>query len=532
MVKETLETQPSVPAGVLASHAGSALLELACHEANVVEETTAAAERIAAFMSPTPLELSGALSNRVGCKVLLKRDDLTPIHTFKGRGAYNAIAQLDDDHFVTASAGNHAQGVALSAQLQGKTATIVMPTTTPEKKVQAVQALGAQVELVGATFDDAYAHSQAIQAETGARYVHPFDDSDVITGQATIALEILGQSSEVTHIFVPVGGGGLLAGVAQYVHATRPEVTIVGVEPEDSNAMARSVYAGERVTLDHVGIFADGVAVKQVGELPYEIVSRYKPEFITVSDDEICVALAGFVEEKRASLEPAGALGIAGIVKYAQAHGLLSGSVAVAICSGANIDNNRLLHVLKRAESASGRMALLRVELAERPGALHQLCSSVVSGHNITQFEYRKADTTKANIMIGLRVADAQDTKTIQKHLVEEGYSHRDLTNNQAILEHGTQLVGLAPDFSTETFYSVEFADRPGALLELLEHLGDRWNISMFHYGGSAGDTGRVLIGFEHADTAALEEVLKAHTSSFMDANMAVAEMFGQSLPQ
>ncbi len=496
----------------------------------IVETTVAAAERLQQIMEPTPLELSDRLSCQLGIRVLYKREDQTRVHSFKQRGAYNRMAQLDEEQrargVIAASAGNHAQGVAMSAQELDMQATIVMSKTTASSKVEAVRSWGAHVVLHGDDFDEAYRHSLELQEESGATYIHPFDDPEVIAGQGVIALEILEQNPDVTHIFVPVGGGGLLAGIVNYVTTVRPDVTVVGVEPKASNAMCRSLAADERVVLDNVGIFADGVAVKQVGKRTYEA-AKQADAVIAVSEDELCQALASFVQEKKSSLETAGALGIAGLLQYAQTHGMPKDSTAAVICSGANIDNSRLLHVLERAERASSHNALLKIELNERPGALLELCREVINGHNITQFMYRRNTQDVANISIGLSVVSEEDRHKIFSSLQKHQYAYADLSRNELVREHGFQTNGYLPDIDQEAFYALEFADRPGALLELLEALGDQWNISMFHYGGSAGDVGRVLIGFEQPNKEQLEQLLKAHTNSFEPADHAVSEMLG-----
>lgn len=497
---------------------------------SIITTTSAAAERLSNIMEPTALEYSDSLSAQLGVTVLYKREDQTPVHSFKLRGAYNLIAQLDHDArqrgVIAASAGNHAQGVALSAQHLGIEATIVMPKTTPSNKVAAVRSFGATVELAGNNFDEAYQHSLQLQEASGATYIHPFDDPEVIAGQGVIGLEILEQNPEITHIFVPVGGGGLLAGITNYVKAIRPDIAVVGVEPEASNAMGRSLLAEKRVTLDGVGIFVDGVAVKQVGEHTYEA-AQQADAVISVSEDELCQALASFVQEKKSSLETAGALGIAGLLQYTRNERMPEGSTAVVICSGANIDNSRLLHVLERAERLSSRNALLRITLDEQPGALLKLCKEVINGHNITQFMYRKSDDRVANISIGLSISGEPDREQIYDNLRAHDYSYTDLSHNELVREHGLQASGDVPDRDKEAFYSLEFADRPGALLELLEALGTQWNISMFNYGGSAGDVGRVLIGFEQPERIQLEQLLKVHTSNVDRADADVVEMLG-----
>jgi len=524
---------------VVTTHAGSAgyapEFPMEQHTGSTQEDfaaqVEAAARQIEAIVPPTPLHKSVGLTSEVGSEVLLKRDDLTAVHTFKLRGAASKILAMSSEEqsrgVIAASAGNHAQGVAYTAQMLDIEATIVMPTTTPEQKVTAVSDLGAHVVLHGASYSDAYDRSLLIQAGTGATYVHPFDDPTVITGQATLALEILGARPDVTHIFVPVGGGGLLAGTVKLVKDINPLVKVIGVEPTESSMMTQSLEANELLEATHVGGFSDGVAVKKVGVHTFEA-AKLADGMITVDDDDICVALAGFVLEQRSVLETAGALGIAGLKKYARLIGLTRNSVSVAICSGANIDNSRLLHALKQAERAADKEALLRVVLPEQPGALRRLCAEVVNGHNITRFAYRKDSSSgAAHITVGLRVRDGDDKQAITNALAGNAYEFVDLSQNAVIKEHGPQPTGDKPDMSKELFYAVQFADRPGALLDLLRSLGDAWNISMFHYGGSEGDTGHVAIGFEGADRRKLEEILQEHTRSFERADEDIALMYG-----
>lgn len=501
------------------------------HEAVcMLEQTTLAAERLGTVMEPTPLELSADLSAELGCTVLYKRDDQTPIDTFKLRGAFNKIMGIDDEVLtrgvIAASAGNHARGVAYAGAHRGTPVTIVMPTTTPETKISAVAGLGAEIVLHGDSFSDAYSHSLALQEELGATYVHPFDDPEVIAGQATVALEILQDNPAVTHIFVPVGGGGLLAGVIGLVKEVAPHVKVIGVEPDSSNMMTRSLVANEVIETDHVGTFADGVAVKRVGDVTFEA-AKQADGMINVSDDDICIAAANFVTETGAVLEPAGALSIAGLKSYAASGQLPEDAVAVAICSGANVDTTRLLHMLTRAEKLNELNTLLRIQLPEHPGALRTLCETAINGHNITQFSYRKnSANSEAQITVGLRVRDSRDKASLTRVLTQHGYLHHDLTDNRLLQEHGVQPVGDSPNPETESFFALEFDDRPGALLQLLTNLGDDWNISMFHYGGSEGDTGRVVIGFEGTDREALQSVLKQSTRSFVEATDDVMLMY------
>src|SRR5664279_3966539 len=357
----------------------------------------------------TPLERADKLSTQCGFEIYLKREDLQPVHSFKLRGAYNKIAQLTKTEkakgVIAASAGNHAQGVALSAQKLGISALIVMPRTTPSIKIDAVKSYGAKVELFGDSYSDAAEHCKQRQQETGRTFVHPFDDPLVIAGQGTIGREILEQLPTATHIFVPVGGGGLIAGIAQYVKALRPDIKIVSVEPEDSNVLQASMAAGKRVVLPHVGIFADGVAVKQLGEITYALCQKYVDDAITVSSDELCAAIKHIFESTRGIVEPAGALGMAGITKYAATHDMKD-ATAVAICSGANIAFERLQFVAERTLLGSGKEALFAVTMPEKPGALQHFCSQVVNGHNITQFGYRLNKRGEAHISVDVSMRD------------------------------------------------------------------------------------------------------------------------------
>jgi threonine dehydratase len=478
----------------------------------------------------TPLELLPRLSHELDCAVYAKREDLQSVKSFKIRGAYNKIVHLSAAEkakgVLAASAGNHAQGVALSAQRLGIQAHIVMPTTTPDVKVEAVKQYGAKVTLHGNNYSEAADYCANLVKKSGMTYIHPFDDPLVIAGQGTVATELLEQLPDVTHIFVPVGGGGLLAGVLNVVKNSNRDIHVIGVEPQDSDVMRQSITMNKRVKLSHVGIFADGVAVAQVGKNTLEA-ARQVDAMVTVSDDTLCMALAAFVEQTHSALETAGALALAGVRVYADEYGLKSTDKAVVICSGANIDNVRLLHVLRRAELANERNALYRITLPEQPGALLTLCKQVINGHNITQFEYRKnSSQVNAHILIGIRVSDAQDKQRLQAELTYNGYTFSDLSQDKLIREHGAAIGGDMPNRRVEAFYSVEFADRPGALLDLLAAIGDTWNISLFQYGGSAGDTGRVLIGFEHAIRARLEPLLKRHTNTFARADASVALMY------
>lgn len=461
----------------------------------------------------TPLEHAAKLSDQLGHAVYLKREDLQPVHSFKLRGAYNKIAQLSPAEcsrgVIAASAGNHAQGVALAAKKLGLSALIVMPRTTPSIKVEAVKSYGGEVELFGDSYSDAAEHCKKRIKETGRTYIPPFDDPLVIAGQGTIGREILEQQPDVTHIFVPVGGGGLIAGVASYVKALRPEVKIISVEPEDSNVLQVSVKLGERVALPHVGIFADGVAVKQLGIHSFRIARRKVDDYITVTTDQLCAAIKSIFEDTRSIVEPAGALGVAGIARY----NLPKHARAVAICSGANITFERLQQVAERTLIGSGREAMFTITLPEQPGALHAFYDTVITGHNISEFSYRLNDQPDpARVLVGVNVTGETDKQNLVKKMSTYGYAHTDLTNDDLTKEHLRHLIGghLSPKAQPqEHVYKVTFPERPGALGDFLETVGDAWNISLFHYRSIASDWGCVLIGFQTANPKALEHNLK-----------------------
>lgn len=481
----------------------------------------------------TPLEQARKLSARTGCNVYLKREDLQPVHSFKVRGAYNKIAQLTDGErargVIAASAGNHAQGVALSAKKLGMSALIVMPRTTPGIKVEAVESWGAEVELVGDTYSDAAEHCKQRAQQTGRTYIHPFDDPLVIAGQGTVGREILEQLPQVTHIFVPVGGGGLIAGIAQYIKALRPDVKIIGVEPEDSNIMQASLRAGTRITLPHVGIFADGVAVKQMGERTFEICRQLVDEAMTVGTDELCAAIKAVFEETRGIVEPAGALATAGMTAYAALHDM-SGAHAVAICSGANITFERLQFVAERTLLGSGKEALFAITLPEAPGALRAFCERAVNGHNITQFGYRLHNREKAQVFVGVSVSGPDDTRLFAQKMSSQGYTYTDLSDEDTAKEHLRHMIGgPAPLAQHEYFYQINFPERPGALTDFLKAVGTRWNISLFHYRGQGGDEGNVLVGFEAKNKGQLEKALARAGYSYASVDTALSlQLFAQ----
>ncbi len=469
--------------------------------------------------SPTPLDPAPNLSVRLGVSVFLKREDLTPIFSFKIRGAYNKIAQLSEKEraagVIAASAGNHAQGVAYSAARLGLRARIVMPRTTPSIKVSAVRRLGAVVELSGDDYSAAAEHTRKVVADTGMTLIAPYDDLDVIAGQGTIGLEILHQAPrDLGAIFIPIGGGGLAAGIASVVKELRPEIRVIGVQPEDSDAMVRSLAAKRRVTLDHVGIFADGVAVKEVGAHTFEICRWALDDTITVTTDEICAAIQDVFEDTRSVLEPAGALAIAGLKRYVAARSLAGGS-AVAIASGANMNFLRLGYVTERAEVGERREAILAVTIPERPGSFLEFCR-IVGERSITEFNYRLSARDEAHIFVGLEVSGRDEATAIARRLIEGGYPTTDLTESDLAKTHVRHMVGgRAAAAEHEVVLAFEFPERPGALLQFLSTLGSRWNISLFHYRNHGAAFGRVLCAFEAAPGEREELLEKVRTLGF-----------------
>jgi threonine dehydratase len=449
----------------------------------------------------TPFEPAARLSERLGNEIVLKREDLQPIFSFKVRGAYNRIWHLSPAErgrgVITASAGNHAQGVAYAARHLGLTSLIVMPQTTPAIKVQAVRALGAEVELYGDTYADARARCDELTAITGRVFIHPFDDPLVIAGQGTIGTEILRHRlGDVSAIFVPVGGGGLIAGIASYVKALRPEIAIVGVEPFEADAMARSLAAGRRVRLDQVGIFADGVAVREVGEQTFELARQTVNEVVLVSTDEICAAIKDVFDDTRSVLEPSGALAVAGIRRWVERTGTRGARLA-AVLSGANMNFDRLRFVAERAEVGESREALYAVTIPERPGAFRAFCAAI-GRRVITEFNYRLSSRAEAHIFVGIATESKADAVSLAETLAIGGYQAVDLTDNELAKLHVRHMVGgRSGAVQNEQICRFEFPERPGALMRFLEVLGGRWNISLFHYRNHGADPGRVLAGFE-----------------------------------
>ena len=449
----------------------------------------------------TPLEFQPNLSARIGNRVLLKREDMQPVFSFKLRGAYNKMANLPADVLargvIAASAGNHAQGVALSAQKLNCRAVIVMPTTTPDIKINAVKSRGAELVLFGDSYSDAYVKALELEQSEQLTFVHPYDDPDVIAGQGTIALEILQAHPEpIEAIFCCVGGGGLLAGIAAYVKAVRPEIKIIGVEAQDSEAMTESLKQGHRVMLEQVGLFADGAAVKQVGEHTFKLAQQFVDEMIVVDNDAICAAIKDVFEDTRSILEPAGALATAGIKEYA-ARNNVTGKTLIGIASGANMNFDRLRFIAERAELGEHREAIIAVTIPEVAGAFKAFCR-LLGNRNITEFNYRYSNPQEAHIFVGLAIANAAETGKLIYNLATQGLNAIDLTDNEMAKLHLRHLVGgRAPQAEHEVVYRFEFPEKPSALMKFLESMGQDWNISLFHYRNHGADVGRVLVGMQ-----------------------------------
>ena len=449
----------------------------------------------------TPLEFQPNLSARIANRVLLKREDMQPVFSFKLRGAYNKMANLAPELLkrgvIAASAGNHAQGVALAAQKLQCRAVIVMPTTTPAIKINAVKARGAEVVLFGDSYSDAYVKALALEQSEQLTFVHPYDDVDVIAGQGTIGMEIVNAHPEpIEAIFCCVGGGGLLAGVAAYVKAVRPEIKIIGVEAQDSEAMTESLKQGKRVLLDQVGLFADGAAVKQVGEHTFKLAQQFVDDMIVVDNDEICAAIKDVFEDTRSILEPAGALATAGIKKYVEQN-KMRGKTLIGIASGANMNFDRLRFIAERAELGEQREAVIAVTIPEQAGAFKAFCQ-LLGNRNITEFNYRYADPAAAHIFVGLSIANAPEIGQLIDELAAQGLNAIDLTHNEMAKLHLRHLVGgRAPQAEHEVVYRFEFPEKPGALVKFLDNMGQDWNISLFHYRNHGADVGRVLVGLQ-----------------------------------
>ena len=449
----------------------------------------------------SPLDAAPGLSKRLGNRLLIKREDLQAVFSFKLRGAYNKMAGLPRERLargvIAASAGNHAQGVALAAQRLGCRAVIVMPVTTPRIKVDAVAARGAEVVLHGDSYAEAYARALKIKARRPLTFVHPYDDPEVIAGQGTIGLEILRQHpGAIDAIFVPVGGGGLISGIAAYVKKINPKIRIVGVEPTDADAMTRSLKAGKRIKLDHVGLFADGVAVKEVGRETFRLCRRLVDEMVLADTDEICAAIKDVFEDTRVVLEPAGALAVAGAKAWVEKHASQNRTL-VAIASGANTNFDRLRFIAEEAELGEHREAILAVTIPERPGSFKKFCG-LLGARNVTEFNYRIADSREAHIFAGIEVHGREETARIVRTLRRNGLTTLDLSDNEMAKLHARHMVGgRAPFARNELLYRFEFPERPGALMRFLQAMRSDWNISLFHYRNQGADYGRVLVGMQ-----------------------------------
>ena len=450
----------------------------------------------------TPLDLAANLSARLGNTILMKREDLQPVFSFKLRGAYNKIAGLSDEALgrgvICSSAGNHAQGVALAARRKGTRAVIVMPVTTPSIKTDAVAALGGEVVLFGDTYDDAHAHACELAEKDGLVFIHPFDDPEVIAGQGTIGKEILEQAEEeIDAIFVPIGGGGLIAGIAAWVKQAQPGIRIIGVEPDDSAAMKESLAAGEPITLDHVGIFADGVAVRRVGDETFRLCQELVDEIITVDTDQACAAIRDIFEDTRSIVEPAGGLAVAGAKKYI-AQNKSQGQSFVTISCGANVNFDRLRHIAERAAVGELTEMLLAAEIPEQPGSFKRFCETI-GRRGITEFNYRYANESKAHIFVGVQLSKGMDERIeLLDKLRGAGFPVEDLSDNEMAKLHVRHMVGgSSTGVQNERLFRFEFPERPGALLDFLDAIGTDWNISLFHYRNHGSDYGRILAGID-----------------------------------
>ena len=462
----------------------------------------------------TPLETAHSLSKRVGNQVLLKREDYQQVFSFKLRGAYNKMAHLSAEQLqrgvICASAGNHAQGVALSAKRLGCKAMIVMPVTTPKVKIDAVRSFGADAVLHGESYSDAYQHALELEAQHGLTFVHPFDDPEVIAGQGTVAMEILRQhQGAIDAVFVAIGGGGLISGVAAYIKSVRPEIKVIGVQTQDSDAMVRSVKAGKRVQLNDVGLFADGTAVKMVGEETFRLTRQLVDDFVVVDTDAVCAAIKDVFQDTRSILEPSGALGVAGIKQYVEAH-QLKGKTLVAITSGANMNFDRLRFVAERAEVGEEREALFAVTIPEERGSFKRFCE-LLGPRSVTEFNYRISDQNEAHIFVGITTSTRGESDKLARNFVRHGFPTIDLTHDELAKQHVRHMVGGRSELArNERLYRFVFPERPGALMRFLSSMHPEWNISLFHYRNQGADYGRILVGIQvpRADKQAFREFL------------------------
>jgi len=471
----------------------------------------------------TPLEHARALSRRLGNHVLLKREDQQSVFSFKLRGAYNKMVHLSATQLargvICASAGNHAQGVALAAKRLGCRAVVVMPVTTPRVKVDAVQALGGEVVLHGDSYSDAYTHALTLQRKQRLSFVHPFDDPDVIAGQGTVGMEILRQhQGPLDAVFVAVGGGGLISGVASYIKAVRPEVKVIGVQTVDSDAMLRSVRAGKRVQLADVGLFADGTAVKLVGEETFRITRELVDGFVVVDTDEVCAAIKDVFQDTRSILEPSGAMGVAGVKQYVARHGL-KGQTLAAITCGANMNFDRLRFVAERAEFGEQREALFAVTIPERRGSFKQFCE-LIGPRAVTEFNYRISDQQLAHVFVGIAISRRDEAGRIARQFERHDFPTLDLTDDELAKEHVRHMVGGRSELARhERLLRFIFPERPGALMRFLSAMNPGWNISLFHYRNQGADYGRILVGIQvpASDRSAFNEFLATLAYPYTD---------------
>ena len=462
--------------------------------------------RVYDVAAESPLDLAPLLSERLGNRIYFKREDVQSVFSFKLRGAYNKMANLSPAQLkhgvICASAGNHAQGVALSAARLGCRAVIVMPTTTPPVKIEAVKARGGEVVLYGESFTDAYQHALKLEKKHKLTFVHPFDDPDVIAGQGTIGMEILRQHSGPIHaIFAAIGGGGLIAGVGAYVKMVRPDIKIIGVQTTDSDAMARSLQAGRRITLPDVGLFSDGTAVKLVGEETFRLARQVVDEVIVVDTDAVCAAIKDVFQDTRSILEPAGALAVAGAKAYVERERLSKNPIRnqslVAIACGANMNFDRLRFVAERAEVGEAREAIFAVTIPEEKGSFRRFCE-LVGARSVTEFNYRISDEKQAHVFVGIQITNRDEPAKLVKSFEKHGFKTLDLTHDELAKLHIRHLVGgKSPLAHDELLYRFEFPERPGALMRFLDSMAPNWNISLFHYRNQGGDVGRILVGLQ-----------------------------------
>ncbi|WP_394062065.1 threonine ammonia-lyase, biosynthetic [Alcaligenes sp. WGS1538] len=464
----------------------------------------------------TPLEPAPQVSARISNTVLLKREDYQPVFSFKLRGAYNKMANLSPAELkrgvLAASAGNHAQGVAMSARKLGCRAVIVMPTTTPQVKIDGVRNLGGEVVLAGDSYSDAYQHALELEKNEGLTFVHPFDDPDVIAGQGTVAMEILRQHpGPIEAVFVAIGGGGLAAGVAAYIKALRPEIKVIGVQTEDSCAMVRSVKAGRRVNLADVGLFSDGTAVKQVGAETFRLVRQYVDDFVVVDTDAVCAAIKDVFQASRSVLEPAGALALAGAKRYAVQH-KLKNKTLIAVTSGANMNFDRMRMVAERADVGEAREALFALTIPERKGSFRRLCDALGT-RSVTEFNYRMSNPEQAHVFVGMSISSEAEIAKLEERFLKKGFGTQNLTGNELAKTHLRYMVGgTSSEATNEVLLRFEFPERPGALRKFLSSMNQDWNISLFHYRNQGDDYGRILIGIQVPPTD------KKEFKAFLDA--------------